>query len=236
MIIQARCGSTRLPNKILMKLNNKTIVSIILDSLKFCKMIDEIVVATTNLQKDDKVVQLVKKEGVSYFRGSEKNVLKRYFECAKINNADLIVRLTADNPIVDPIIVDKLIKICKTSDCDYASNVLHSSFPIGFSSCEVFKFSILKQLYENQKDKLSKEHVTSYIRANPKKFKIREILAPKKLYRTKWRLTIDYFEDFQLLTEIFKKIKTKKTFFTYKELVVFLDANPELFELNKKYS
>ncbi len=219
-----------------MKINNKPIISIILDSLKLCKMVDVIVVATTNLKKDDKVAQLVSEEGIYCFRGSEKNVLKRFFQCAKIHQADLVVRLTADNPIIDPTIVDKLIKICKTSNCDYASNVLRPSYPVGFTSCEVFKFTILKNLYENQKDQLSKEHVTYHIRQNLNKFKIKEILAHKNLSRPKWRLTIDYLEDFELLTTIFEKLKTKKHFISYKELVFFLDKNPKLLKLNKKYS
>lgn len=219
-----------------MKINGRTIISIIIESVKECTLVDEIVVATSTLKKDDKIANHVKKIGILCFRGSEKNVLERYFQCAKKLNADLIVRLTADNPLLDPKLIDKLIKICKKTGSNYASNVVQPSFPIGFSTCEVFTFKTLKQLYEKHHDELSKEHVTHHIRANPKKYVIGKLVAPKNFRRPNWRLTVDYIEDFELITEIFKKLNPKKSFIPYKKLVQFLDANPELIKINQKYS
>jgi spore coat polysaccharide biosynthesis protein SpsF len=233
-IVQARTGSKRLPGKVLMKINNKSILTYIIESLRFSKLVDKIIVATTQLPEDDKIETLCKNLNVECFRGSDVDVLNRFYKCAKSFNGDLIVRLTGDNPLIDPTIIDELIKICKESQCDYATNVLHPTYPYGFSSCEVIPFRILKKLNKIATDPMSREHVTIHIRKNPNLYTIKEIQAPKNLERPNWRLTIDYPEDMELMKNIFSSIYKNGSFISYAKLVNFLD-NQDLIKINQKY-
>ena len=205
-IVQARFDSERLPGKVLMDIEDKPILEHIIDSLQKCNEISKIVVATTTKDNDDLIEELSKKLGIDVFRGSSDNVLERFYLCSKKFSGDLIVRITADNPLIDPKIVDKTINLIKESKCDYASNILHPTFPDGFSNCEVFTFKILKHLYDNYaSDPASKEHVTIQIRKNPSHYFLKEILAPESLERPNWRLTIDYPEDLELIFYVFIK-------------------------------
>lgn len=233
-VIQARIGSTRLPGKVLLKIQGKTILEHIVDFLKFSKLTDQIIVATTNLSVDDKIVNLMNDLQIDYFRGSSDDVLCRYFECAKAFNGDLIVRITADDPIIVPELIDEVISTCKQTGCDYATNLLHRTYPLGITG-EAFTFSILKKLHEKQIDPMSREHVTHHMLENPHLYNIREIFAPSDLVRSNWRLTIDHEEDFQLISEIFSRLYTPNSYIRYPSLVKYLDKNNDLLKINKKY-
>lgn len=233
-IIQARMGSNRLPGKVLMKIKEKSILEHVINFLNLSKLVEIIVVATTNLPEDDQIEKLCHDLNIKCFRGNPENVLERYYQCAKLFDADLIVRLTGDDPLIDPKLVDSIIYECQNGKYDYASNVLHQTYPIGYSPCEVFTFKTLKDLYNNQKDPMSTEHVTYYIRKNPNFYKIKEFSAPVNLSRPNWRLTIDYKEDFQLMSEIFSKLYSGPPI-SYESLVDLLEKNPELLKINEKY-
>jgi len=228
IIIQARMGSSRLPGKIMKKLNGKPIIQHILEFLKFTKTADKIVIATTTLPEDDIIESFSKKFSIDCFRGDPNNVLKRYYDCAKKFNADLVVRLTADNPLIDPNLVDELVSMCRNNRCDYTSNCLHITYPYGYSTCEVLTFSILKYLCENKTDPQTIEHVTFFIRQNPHLFNVQEIKAPSKLSRPNWRLSVDTEEDFQLMEKIFSHLYRLNHIIKYETLVKFLDSNQDL--------
>lgn len=234
-IVQARLDSTRLPGKVLLLIQGKPILEHIIDFLKYSRLIDQIIVATTNLPQDDKIEQLTKHLGIACYRGSSTNVLERYYECAKSFKGDLIVRITSDNPLIDPSLIDEVIRICKETQCDYATNYLRPSYPVGYSTCEVFTFEVLRKLYETQQDPLSKEHVTYAIKQNPRLYKIRELLAPSTLARPGWRLTVDYKEDFRLISEIFGHLYKTGSFIRYESVVHLLDTNPSLLKINAKH-
>ena len=234
-IIQARMDSSRLPGKVLMKIENKTILEHIIDSLKFSKLIDEIIVATSKNKHDDKIELLCNSLRIYCFRGSQNDVLRRYYDCAKFFKGDLILRITGDNPFVDPIIIDKIIQICKKSHCQYASNVLHQTFPLGYSLCEAMTFLTLEQLYNTKLNKMSREHVTHDVRKNPHKYFVKEILAPKNFQRPNWRLTVDYNEDLELAKKIFSKLYKPGKPILYKTLVKFLDKNQEILKPKKSH-
>jgi len=233
-IIQARLGSERFPRKVLQKLQGKTILEHIVDFLQYSKLINKIVVATTNLSEDDELVEHLKNKKIQYFRGNPFNVLERYYKCSKFYNGDIIVRITADNPLLDPLIIDDAINISMKTKCDYVTNLLHRTFPIGYS-IEILTFSLLEQLYQKMNDDLDKEHVTYSLRKNPERYNIKEIFTPKSLERPFWRLTVDYNEDFQLIEKIFSKLYIFGDFIKYDSVVKLLDKNPELLEINKKY-
>ena len=234
-IIQARMGSFRLPGKVMLKLNNITILEQIISSLSNSKFLDKIIVATTNLPEDDVLYDLTKKIGVDSFRGSSKNVLERYYKCAKLNRGDFIVRITGDSPLIDYNLTDKAIKLCQDFDLDYVSNVLHLTYPLGYNSGEVFPFRILKKLYSSNHDKMSKEHVTYRIRKHPELYKVKEILAPKSLRRPNWRFTIDYAEDYKFMKKLFSLLYTTNSTIKYESLVKYLDMNPKFLKINQKY-
>jgi len=234
-IIQARMYSKRLPGKVLMKIQGKSILEHIIDFLKYSELTDRIIVATTISPQDDKISELLHKIGIDCYRGSATDVVERFYECAKFFKGDLIVRLTADDPLVDPLLVDEVIRVCKESGCDYASNMLHRTFPYGYSSGEALTFSILKKLHETENDPLGREHVTRHILQHPDLYNVKNVLAPPGLERPHWRLTVDYMEDFQLMSEIFSRLYNPNSFIEYRALVELLDANKHLLKINEKY-
>lgn len=217
-----------------MPIQGKPILQHIIEFLMHSRLTDQIIIATSNLPNDDKIDELAKKIGVECYRGNPTDVLERYYECAKLFKGDLIVRITGDNPLIDPSLVDEVIRICKETNCDYASNMLHQTYPLGYL-VEALRFSTLKKIHETQKDPLSREHVTYHIRQNPHLYKIKEIFAPSHLARPNWRLTIDYLEDFQLMLEIFLKLYKEGFFMEYKSVVELLDKNKDLLKINEKY-
>lgn len=232
IIIQARMCSSRLPGKVLMKLEGKSILEHIVNSLKFSKLCNKIIVATTTDQTDDTIETLCRKLGVDCFRGSSDDVLNRYYECAKLHQGDIIVRITCDNPLIDPTLVDEAIKICKEKNCDYVSNMIHQTYPIGYL-VEVLKFDILKQNNDEIHDALTREHVTHHIRKNSEMYNVVEFSAPSKLQRLEWRLTIDHENDYQLMKKIFQNLYKPNQYISYIDVVTFLDNNLELLKINR---
>ena len=202
-IIQARLGSKRFKEKILSKIKKKTLLEILIERLKKSKKIDQIVIATTKKNDDSKIIDIAKKKNVSFFRGSEKNVLKRYTDCALKFKANIIVRITSDCPLSDPSLIDKIIYNHQKKRVQYSSNINPRSFPDGLD-IEIFDLNTLLNLKLKKLSVYDKEHVTPYLikNKNIKKFNYKN----KKNY-SKLRWTIDYKKDYLYLKKIFKKIK-----------------------------
>ena len=156
-IIQARMGSARLPGKVMKKIDGeKPTISYLIEQLEFCKSFDDVVVATTNLKEDDVIEKHVRNMRIKVYRGDPLNVLDRYYNCAKINSYNTIVRITCDNPFVDPILVDKIVTTFSEGTFDYVSNTIDRTFPHG-TEVEVFSYSALERAWkkaEKQHDKL----------------------------------------------------------------------------------
>ena len=235
-IIQARMGSSRLPGKVVMKLSGKPLLQHIVENLQHSELTNQIIIATTDLPEDNPIRDFSNSLGIKCFSGSSNDVLKRYYECAQFYDGDIIVRINGDSPLVDPTLTDYAIQTCIKNNCDYVSNVLHLTYPLGYNSGEVIPFRILKHLNYSREDSASREHVTFHIRKEPENFKIQEICAPIKLRREKWRLTIDYKEDLELMKKIFQKLYKPNSPIEYSTLVNFLDKNPSLMKINEKYA
>ena len=229
-IIQARYNSARLEGKILKKIFNKTILEILISRLKNSKSIDKIVVATTNSKIDLLIVNICKKNKIDFFRGSEKNVLERYFFAAKKYKAKNIIRITSDCPLIDPNLVDIMLKKHIFFKNDYTSNTLTPTFPDGFD-IEIFKFSVLKNTFKLAKSLYDKEHVTPFIKRN---VKFKKMNFTSKLNLSQIRLTIDYEEDFVLLNNIFK-LFNYNFFLNYEEIIKLFKKNPNFFKINNMY-
>jgi spore coat polysaccharide biosynthesis protein SpsF (cytidylyltransferase family) len=229
-IIQARVGSTRLPGKVLLKIMGKTILEYGLERVKKAKMIDKIIVATTKKEEDLSIVNLMHKLKVNVYRGSEDDVLDRYYQAAKIFKAKHIARITSDNPLIDPQIIDKIVKRYFESSADYCSNTLEETFPDG-EDVEVFKFSALREAWKKAKLPSEREHVTPYLKKHPEKFKIVNVKNKKNLSDKRW--TVDGKKDFELIKAILKALYPKNPSFLMKDILKFLKTNPRLEDLNK---
>jgi glutamate-1-semialdehyde aminotransferase/spore coat polysaccharide biosynthesis protein SpsF (cytidylyltransferase family) len=207
-IIQARYNSTRFPGKVLKKINNKTILEILIKRLSRSKHVSKIIVACSKNKKDLAIVNICKKLGINYFAGSEEDVLDRFYKAAKKYKEENIARITADCPLIDPKIVDNVINNFFSNNVDYASNTNPPTFPDGLD-VEVFKFSALKEAYVNAKKSEEREHVTPFI-INNKKFK--KFNLKNSIDYSSLRLTLDEKEDFILIAKIIKCFKNNLNF------------------------
>ncbi len=189
-IVQARTSSTRLPGKVLLELpysSGTTVLQQVIRRLKASEKINQIIIATTTDDADEKIINIAKKENVRFFMGSKENVLERYYLAAKENDLDLIVRITSDCPCIDPEIVDETISAHLNKKSDYTSNTLIRTFPVGLD-VEVLNLQTLEECYNNAKNDLEKEHVTSYVHNNVDKFKT-ENVSVKGIDRSQIRIT-----------------------------------------------
>ena len=207
-IIQARYNSTRFPGKVVKKINNKTILEILIRRLSRSRHISKIIVACSNNLKDKAIVAICRKLGVNYFIGSENDVLNRFYHAAKKYRGINIARITADCPLIDPKIVDDVISNFFLKNADYSSNVNPPTFPDGLD-VEVFKFRVLKEAYINAKKSTEREHVTPFIITNKKfkKFNLKSSIDYSTL-----RLTLDEKEDLILIEKIIKYFKNNLNF------------------------
>jgi spore coat polysaccharide biosynthesis protein SpsF len=227
-IIQARMGSTRLPGKVLLDLEGSPLIQRVIDKV-LCSNVDEVVVATTISASDDKLVEWCKYNSISFFRGSENNVLKRYYECAKSYDADVVVRVTSDDPFKDPLVINKAIDMMIENQYDYVSNTIHPTFPEGVD-IEVFTFNALKKCFNNAVLHSEKEHVTPYIWKNDNIFSLYNFTYEENLSSLRW--TIDYKEDLEFSRAVYKYLKHKKCFLM-EDVLSILKQYPELYDLQK---
>ena len=228
-IIQARMGSIRLPGKVLKKIGNKNLIEIILERLSHSNEINEIVVATSVDSKNDVLQKFVESLNYNCFRGSEKDVLERYFMCAERFNADAVVRVTGDCPLVDAELVDDLIKQFKKSNVDYFSNVEPSTFPDGLD-VEIISFDALKKAHLIARSEYDREHVTPLIRKSDdfsrSSYKYSEDLSNK-------RWSVDEEEDLEVARNIFHHF-APDIFFGWQEVLELNNSNPQIFSNNNQ--
>ena len=225
-------NSSRLPGKALLNLKGKPMLQHIIEFTKYSRLTDEIIIATSDKSEDDQIQKLAEKSNISCFRGSSDNVLKRYYDCALKFGGEIIIRLTGDNPLIDPTIIDQVIDICKKTKCDYCSNMINQTFPLGYL-VEGMTFQTLKKMYETKQDELSKEHVTHYLRKNLNEFFVKEVHAPHNINKNQWRLSVDYKEDFELIQKIFDELYQDNSFIPYEKVVGLLDKEKYLLKINE---
>ena len=227
-IIQARIGSKRLPKKILKKLDEKTVLDYVIEQTKNSKKIDRIVIATTNLKEDNVIQEFCQNRKIDCFRGSVDDVLDRHYQCAKKYSFKTIVRITSDNPVVDPEIIDLAIKKYQEGQFDMVTTCNKRSYPYGIS-VEVFSFESLKESWNNSSLPSEREHVILYIQNKKNNFKIYNLINEKDL--TYINCTIDNELDYKLVKKVVFEIKTRPILM--KDLIELFDKKPELLEINK---
>ncbi len=232
-IIQARTGSTRLPGKVLKKICGKTVLEHDIDRLRRIKNVDEIVIATTNKKQDDLIVNEALRLGVKYFRGSEEDVLSRYYYAAKMTKADIVMRVTSDCPLIDSEVSKNILNYyLKNSKCyDYVSNTIKRTYPRGLD-VEVFSFKALKRAFLEAKSNRDREHVTPYIWGNVDDFRIGQYVNEIDYSELRW--TLDTEEDFQLINKIYEHLYYKLgNDFYMKDILKLYESYKELYNINK---
>jgi glutamate-1-semialdehyde 2,1-aminomutase len=229
-IVQARMGSTRLPNKVMKPIKEKPMMELLLARLSLAKEVHQIVVATSTNANNDPLEDLVKSLGYRCFRGSEGDVLSRYVRAAEEVNADVVIRITGDCPLVDAELVDLMVKRFLTEGGDYYSNVSPPSFPDGLD-IEIFKFSALKTAFHETIESFDREHVTPYIR-NSGKFITASFENDEDLSSLRW--TVDEEKDFEVITGVFEYF-WPDIYFSWKDVLELSRSNPNLFLANKKF-
>tara|TARA_B100001173_G_C15973399_1_gene541059 strand:+ start:188 stop:946 length:759 start_codon:yes stop_codon:yes gene_type:complete len=228
-IIQARMGSSRLPGKVLKDINGEPMIKFLINRLKMSKHINDFVVATTTSKHDDELVEYLKTIDTISFRGSEDNVLNRFYKCASKYDADIIVRITADDPFKDYKVIDRAVSIfLESNEFDYVSNTIKLSFPEGID-VEVFSYRALSIANKFAVSKFEKEHVTPYIIDKKNDFNIKNFLHHEDL--SSIRLTVDYPIDFLLAEKICSNFKND-SYFEFGDIVDFLEKNPKIANLN----
>ena len=235
-IIQARMGSSRLPNKVLMDLHGKTLLKYMVDRVLKSKRIDKIIIATTIDVKDNPIKEFCIANEIKFFRGSEHDVLDRYYKCAKLHNATTVVRLTADCPLIDPQLIDKTIDLFSLKNADYASNAVppeNKKYPDG-SDVEVFSFSALKKTWIEAIDLKDREHVTFFMWKYDNNFKT--VMLDNKNNWGKYRITVDYEEDLRLVRKIVNILNSEGKFGCTNEVISILEKNEELYKINSMHS
>jgi len=233
-IIQARAASTRLPCKVLKELpygSGITALEQVLRRLKKSALIGEMIVATTENKKDEGIIKIAEKEGVGFFRGSEKDVLSRYYHAAREASLDTVVRITSDCPCIDPAVVDSVIGRHIAGGPDYTSNTLRRTYPHGMD-VEVFRFDVLRRAFEEAREDPEREHVTPYIYRSGK-FKTQNIEAPPPLRRPDIRVTLDTKEDYALLCIVYDCLYESNPYFGMKEVVDLFGGKPWLLRINE---
>ena len=209
VIIQARASSKRLPNKVMKKINNQPLISYVYNRVKKSKNITKIIIACSKLRSDDQLVKFCKQKRYNFFRGSLNNVLQRYVQVSKKYNLKYFVRITGDSPCIDPIIIDKAIRIYKSKKCDLVTNVHPRSYPVGIS-VEVINSKIIIDIDKNKRiSKKNKEHLTSYFYKNEKKYSIVNFKNKKNF--SKYNLAVDTLSHLKKI----KPVLEQKKFLTF---------------------
>ena len=228
-IIQARMTSTRLPGKVLMEVMGRPLLSYQIERLRFSKRIDVIIIATTTNKEDDPIVELTREEGLKVFRGSEDDVLDRYYQAAKKYNVKHIMRLTADCPLIQPGICDRIASMYFQMGCDYLRT--GPTFAEGLD-CEIFSFSALEKAWKNAQLQSEREHVTLYFSNHPELFEIKTV--ENETDDSRYRITVDEEEDYLVVKAIIENLYSgNEEYINIEEIKTFLESNPQIYAINK---
>lgn len=225
-------GSSRLPGKVMSNIDGKPMLWHVINRLRKAKKIGEIILAIPDTEENDVLEKFAKENNVKYFRGSEKDVLSRYYCAAKKFKIDMILRITSDCPLVDPELADLLIEKHLNSGADYTSNVQKRTFPRGLDM-EVFNFEALEKAHKKAGENYQREHVTPYIYEHPEIFNLRSVGAEGKLKNPDLRLTVDMKEDLELVREVYKRLNKPEEIFGTEKIIDLFSEKPELAEINK---
>ncbi len=228
-IIQARTGSSRLPCKVLLPLLGEPLLTRVVRRVGRADSLDKVVVATTTLPADDAIVSLAELQGWPVERGSETDLLDRYVQATRRHQADVVVRITSDCPLIDPRLIDDTVAQFQQGRCDYASNSLEPrTYPRGLD-VEVVTAEALERAWQEDGDPLSREHATPWIRRHPERFRLLRVASDDDQSRHRW--CVDTVEDFELVRRIYGAFGRDD--FGWRDALGLVDAHPDWLELNR---
>lgn len=233
-IIQAHMGSIRLPGKVMKSLCGKSVLGHVIERVKACHLLDDIVIAATISSADDVIIAEAEKYRVKWFRGSEEDVLERYYLAAKEYEAETVVRITSDCPLFDTNVLTEMLQYFNSEQknglkIDYLSNTLTRSYPRGFD-IEIFTFATLEKAFKESGKTYEREHVTPYIYKHPELFSLQDKTNDEDL--SSYRLTLDTEEDFKLIKEIYITLYKEGEIFSTEKVLQLLKRRPDLAKIN----
>jgi len=226
-LIQARMTSSRLPGKVLQDIGGCPMLLRVVDRVKQAKTIDSVAVITSVHESDDDIKKYCKDNGIPCFRGNLDDVLDRYYKAALHFHADIVVRITADCPLLDPEIVDRVVGIFNNGDYDYVSNTLECTYPDGLDT-EVFRFVTLEKAWQEAGLKSEREHVTAYIYKHPQLFRLGVVKHPEDLSALRW--TVDTLPDLEFARAVYTNFTDNH--FGMEDILRFINEHPEIAALN----
>ena len=236
-VIQARTGSSRSPNKILLPLANKPLLYRMFERVAASKMCGTIVIATTTDKSDDVVENLCNKFNMICFRGHPTDLLDRHYQAALKYNADAVVKIPSDCPLIDKSVIDKVLNYYmeNLNYFDYVSNLHPPTYPDG-NDVEIMSFKALSDAWENANRELEREHTTPYFWENPDKFRIGNVIWETGLdYSMSHRFTIDYEKDYNFIKQVYDELYSVNPIFTLNDILDLLDRKPEIKKINEEY-
>ena len=242
-VIQARMGSTRFPGKVLQPILDKPMLWYIVERLQFISGIEKIIVATSDKKTDDPIAQFCESEGIDYFRGSETDVLDRFYQASKNENPEAVIRITGDCPLIDPNLIKRLLlQFIDSSNLDHiglatGAGVANDDFnkgrfPDGLDA-EVIRFKALEYAWLEAKNPLEREHVTPFIWKHPDRFQLGCLTSDKDYSSMRW--TVDRTEDFELIKDIYNALYEKNPCFGLEDILTYLENTPEIMEKNAHF-
>jgi len=236
-VIQARTGSSRLPNKIFLPLSNAPLLYRMYERVAASKLRGTIIIATTTDKNDDQVEELCKEYQLNCFRGHPTDLLDRHYQAAKLLTADAVVKIPSDCPLIDPNIIDKVLQfyIDNSDKYDFVSNLHPPTYPDG-NDVEIMSFEALKDALENAKLELEREHTTPYFWENPDRFRIGNVVWETGLdYSMSHRFTIDYEKDYNFIKQVYDELYPINNKFTLKDIFYLLERKPDIKKINEEY-
>jgi glutamate-1-semialdehyde aminotransferase/spore coat polysaccharide biosynthesis protein SpsF (cytidylyltransferase family) len=229
-IVQARMGSSRLPEKVFKKINGRPMLGHVLQRLQKSQHLDKIIVATTIEEEDNIIASFCEEYRIAYYRGSEKDVLDRYYKAAREAESNAIVRITADCPLLDPQVVDRVVGKYLEDECDYASNAIERTYPDGLD-VEVFSFNVLETAWKKANLPSEREHVTPYIWKNDENFDISHVKLDRNLSQFRW--TVDELEDLIFVREVYSHLDDGD--YNFESVLDIVEEHDELTSINSHF-
>ena len=229
-IIQVRMGSTRLPGKVLREIMGKPMLWYLINQISGSTFVNDFVVASTEKEEDDAIEKFANKHSFKLYRGSENDIVDRFYQAGKACNADIIVRIWGDCPLIDPKLIDKLLGKFIDGDYDYANNFNPAIYPAGMNF-EVYTFASLEVIWRETSDRFYREYPFEYVYAHEKFFKT--LYDKNDADLSDIHLTVDYIEDFKLITRIIRELDKKNKVFHLEDILEFIKKHPKLEGLNK---
>tara|TARA_B100001964_G_scaffold244307_1_gene325248 strand:- start:10647 stop:11381 length:735 start_codon:yes stop_codon:yes gene_type:complete len=224
-VIQARMASSRLPGKVLADLAGSPMLWHVVSRVRRAKLIDKVVVATSDRESDDPTAVFCEKESISCFRGSEEDVLDRYYRAAKWNGADVIVRVTADCPLIDPVVVDKVIDCFLSGEYDLVTNNLRHTFPVGLDT-EVFSLAALERAWVEARDSADREHVSPYLRSSDE-FRLQNVENDVDLSSYHYHWVVNLPAEMEFARRVYAALAEKPDF-GMEDVVALLECRPDI--------